>query len=54
MLHEVDAQHDFERERRTPIGALGIVRGNRLDQRCPGYAVFHLFEKFTLARALVA
>lgn len=48
----MDAQHGFERERRTPVVALGVVRGNQLDQRCPRHDVFHLFEKFTLARAL--
>ena len=38
----------------TPVVALEVVRGNQLDQRCPRYDVFHLFEKFTLACALEA
>ena len=56
LLQEVQAQHRLQLKGRTPVPALGVVRGNQLHQVLPGHDLLHLFEEGLfagLARAQV-
>ena len=52
LLHEVNAQHGLQRERRASFVAHRSMRGHQVHQRRPGHHAVDLVEKAALARAL--
>ena len=45
LLHEVEAQHRFQRPRTPPLAGLRVVRIDQLHQRRPGHHEFHFRQE---------
>src|SRR3546814_2201749 len=52
LLHQVDAQHRFQRVRATAAPGLGVRRFDPLQQRRPWRHLFHLSQKLFALGAL--
>ena len=54
LLHAVDAQHGLQCKGWATVLALGVVRGNDIDQCSPGNHPIHLDQQFLFAGLLGA
>src|SRR5690606_35036429 len=52
LLHEVDAQHHFQRVRPASVASLRVVGYDQVGEDLPGNAPFHLCQELLAARHL--